>query len=138
MNYYIISAFIIAFIWGLSPVLFRYIIKNQQIPVYIIIFIQAFVYFCSSVIYIYFHKYHSMHNDLYEHKNYIPYLIIISFFSVYIANILYIYALETHVNINIIILITSLYPVITIIFAYFILQERMTINTIIGFIFTPY
>ena len=43
-------AFIIAFIWGLSPVLFKFFL-HQSVPTYLIIFFQAFVYLISSVIY---------------------------------------------------------------------------------------
>jgi len=145
MNYYLYIIFFIAFIWGLSPVLFKFILQ-KKIPPYIIIFIQAFVYLFSSIIYIILYKNHIIYKDLHLHINYIPYLITISFFSVYIANILYIYALENHVNANIMSLTISLSPIITIIFSYLILQDSINLKTLIGFflifialiiIFTP-
>ena len=51
MNYYTYLAFIIAFLWGVSPVLFKFVLQ-KNIPPYIIIFIQASVYIFSSIIYI--------------------------------------------------------------------------------------
>ena len=63
-----------------------------------------------------------------------PFLIIISFFSVYIANVLYIFALEKKASVNIISIIVSLAPVITIISSYFILCEKISFKVLIGFL----
>jgi uncharacterized membrane protein len=93
MNYYIFFAFIIAFLWGISPVLFKFILE-KNIPWYIIIFVQASVYLLSSAIFIIIYKYNDIYKDLQQNINYIPSLIVISFLSVYIANVLYIFALE--------------------------------------------
>jgi drug/metabolite transporter (DMT)-like permease len=133
MNNYIFLSFIIAFVWGISPVLFKYIL-NKNIPSYIIIFVQASVYLFSSIIYIYLYKYNEIYKDLQQNIKYIPFLIIISFFSVYIANVLYIFALEKKASVNIISIIVSLAPVITIISSYFILCEKISFKVLIGFL----
>jgi uncharacterized membrane protein len=133
MNNYIFLSFIIAFVWGISPVLFKYIL-NKHIPSYIIIFVQASVYLFSSIIYIYLYKYNEIYKDLQQNIKYMPFLIIISFFSVYIANVLYIFALEKKASVNIISIIVSLAPVITIISSYFILCEKISFKVLIGFL----
>ena len=137
MNYYIffafIIAFIIAFLWGISPVLFKFILE-KNIPWYIIIFVQASVYLLSSAIFIIIYKYNDIYKDLQQNINYIPSLIVISFLSVYIANVLYIFALEKKANVNIMSLIVSLAPAITLISSYLILQEQLPIKILIGFL----
>ena len=125
-------AFIIAFIWGLSPVLFKFFL-HQSVPTYLIIFFQAFVYLISSVIYILIWKRTEIGIDLQKNKNYIPFLIIIPFFSVYIANYLYIYALENKGDINVMAITISLAPVVTMIFSYFIFREMLSLKAFIGF-----
>ena len=132
MNNYTYLAFIIAFIWGLSPVLFKFFL-HQSVPTYLIIFFQAFVYLISSVIYMLIWKRTEIGIDLQKNKNYIPFLIIIPFFSVYIANYLYIYALENKGNINVIAITISLAPVVTMIFSYFIFREMLSLKAFIGF-----
>lgn len=131
MNYYTYLAFIIAFLWGLSPVLFKFIIQ-KNIPPYIIIFIQAFVYLCASIIYIALYKNDKIYEDLSQNINFVPFLIIISL-SVYMANVLYLYALEKQGNVNIMAIIISLAPLITILFSYLILREKASSKIYIGF-----
>jgi drug/metabolite transporter (DMT)-like permease len=133
MNYYIFFAFIIAFLWGISPVLFKFILE-KNIPWYIIIFVQASVYLLSSAIFIIIYKYNDIYKDLQQNINYIPSLILISFLSVYIANVLYIFALEKKANVNIMSLIVSLAPAITLISSYLILQEQLPTKILIGFL----
>ena len=133
MNNYIYLSFIIAFIWGISPVLFKFILQKNM-PSYVIILIQASVYLFSSIIYIFVYKNNEIYYDLHKNINYIPFLIIISFFSVYVANVLYIYGLENKANVNMMSIIVSLAPAITIIFSYFILYEIISFKELIGFL----
>jgi transporter family protein len=132
INNYTYLAIIIAFIWGISPVLFKFFL-HKNIPTYLIIFFQAFVYLLSSSIYILISKRNKFIQDIKQNINYIPFLVIISFFSVYIANVLYIYALENKGNVSIMSIIIALAPVITMIFAYLIFKEKLEIKAYIGF-----
>ena len=132
MNNFTYLAFAIAFLWGISPVLFKYILQ-QNIPSYIIILTQASVYFLSSIIYIIVYERNDIYGDIQKYSNYIPFLIVISFFSVYVANVLYIFALDNKANVNIMSLIVSLAPVITLIASYLIFQEILPIKVLIGF-----
>lgn len=132
MNYYTYLAFVIAFLWGISPVLFKYIL-SKNIPSYIIIFTQASVYFLSSILYIIVYERDDIYGDIQKNSKYIPFLIVISFFSVYVANVLYIFALDNKANVNIMSLIVSLAPVITLIASFLIFQEILPIKVLIGF-----
>jgi drug/metabolite transporter (DMT)-like permease len=132
MNNFTYLAFVIAFLWGISPVLFKYILQ-QNIPSYIIILTQASVYLLSSIIYIIIYERNDIYGDIQKNSRYIPFLIVISFFSVYVANVLYIFALDNKANVNIMSLIVSLAPVITLISAYLIFQEILPIKVLIGF-----
>ena len=86
MNYYTYLAFIIAFLWGISPVLFKFILQ-QNIPYYIIIFVQAFVYLFSSIIYIIVYENNNIYNDLHENIKYIPqYIIDYKVFDAYLPD----------------------------------------------------
>ncbi len=133
INNYTYLAIIIVFIWGISPVLFKYFI-HKHTPAYLVIFFQALVYLLSSSIYIIISKRSTFIQDLKQNVSYIPFLVIISFFSVYIANVLYIYGLENKGNVSIMSIIISLAPVITMIFAYIIFREKLQMNAYIGFI----
>jgi drug/metabolite transporter (DMT)-like permease len=134
MNNYLYLAFLITLIWGLSPVITKYAIHHGNIPTYLIIFIQAFIYCIASIIYILVFKYKNFTTDLIKYKPYIPLLAFISLFSLYIANLLYVVALQNNVNINILTIIVGLYPIITIIFSYIILKEKITLKMIGGYI----
>lgn len=128
-------AFLIAIIWGISPVLLKILMMNINIPIYILIFIQSLIFFICSIIYIFFYKTNEIYQNLNDIKSYIPILILISFFTTYIANILYIYIIKSNININLMILIISLFPIITIIFSYIFLKQKITINFIFGILF---
>jgi drug/metabolite transporter (DMT)-like permease len=128
-------AFLIAIIWGISPVLLKILMININIPIYILIFIQSLIFFICSIIYIFIYKTNEIYQNLNDIKSYIPILILISFFTTYIANILYIYIIKSNININLMILIISLFPIITIIFSYIFLKQKITINFIFGILF---
>lgn len=134
MNYYLYLAFLITFIWGLSPVIIKYAIHHSNIPTYLILFIQGFIFFIASIIYILIFKYKNFKDDIIKYKTYIPLLAFIALFSVYIANLLYVIAIQHGVNINILTIITGLYPVFTIIFSYIILKEKITIKALFGYL----
>ena len=132
INNYTYLAIIIVFIWGISPVLFKYFL-HKNTPAYLVIFFQALVYLLSSSIYILISKRSTLIQDLKQTVNYIPFLVIISFFSVYIANVLYIYGLENKGNVSIMSIIIAHAPVITMIFAYIIFREKLQMKAYIGF-----
>jgi drug/metabolite transporter (DMT)-like permease len=87
----------------------------------------------ASIIYIIVYERDDIYGDIQKNSKYIPSLIVISFFSVYVANVLYIFALDNKANVNIMSLIVSLAPVITLIASFLIFQEILPIKVLIGF-----
>jgi len=134
MNNFIFLAFIIIIIWGIVPIFFKYIIKHKDLPSYIIIFIESIVFLTIISLYIIFFKSDVFIRDLYNHRVFIYLLIILAIF-IFFSKVLYLYAHEMGVNINILTIILSLYPVITIILAYLFLKEELPLNAFIGFFF---
>jgi transporter family protein len=131
-----ILPFIVAFIWGVSPIIFKYAISNNKVPPYLILFIQAVVYLVACLLYISFWKQDMIRQDILKHAALIPLISLTSLMSIFIANLLFLYTLEKGLHVNIVNIISALYPVITVIFAYFILNETLTYRQIIGFIIT--
>ena len=136
MNNYILLPFIVAFIWGFSPIIFKYIINKDKTPTYLILFIQAIVYLFACLTYIIFWKQDVIHEDIYKHAKWIPLMSITSLMSIFVAQLLFLYTLEKGLHVNIVNIITALYPVVTVIFAYIILNETLTYRQILGFIIT--
>jgi drug/metabolite transporter (DMT)-like permease len=132
INNYTYLAFIIAFIWGISPVLYKFFLEKST-PTYIIIFLQSFIYLITTVLYILIWKRDKFGSDLHEYKNYLPFILIISFFAVYVANYLYIFGIENKGNVNIMSIVIGLAPVVTILFSYFIFRETLSLKAFIGF-----
>jgi len=136
MSYYIILPFIVAFIWGISPIIFKYIISRDKTPSYIILLIQAIVYLSACLIYIIFWKQDVISEDISKHAKWIPIMSFTSLMSIFVANLLFLYTLEKGLHVNIVNIISALYPVVTVIFAYLILNETLTYRQILGFIIT--
>ena len=136
LPHYGLVALTIAIIWGVSPVVFKYLIHentSHPIPVYMIVLIQALVYVLCAVAYVVYSKQSVLWADLRSHASKLPLLVILSFFSVYVANNLYLYALGKGAPVSTMQLIVSLSPVFTLLFAYLILQETLTVQTGVGF-----
>ena len=132
-NNYTYLAFIIAFIWGISPVLYKFFLRKSM-PTYLIIFLQSFIYLITTVLYILIWKRDKFRVDLQEYTNYIPFILIISFFAVYVANYLYIFGIEKKGDVNIMSIVIGLAPVVTILFSYFIFGETLSLKAFIGFL----
>jgi drug/metabolite transporter (DMT)-like permease len=77
-----------------------------------------------------------IHEDIYKHAKWIPLMSITSLMSIFVAQLLFLYTLEKGLHVNIVNIITALYPVVTVIFAYIILNETLTYRQILGFIIT--
>lgn len=134
MNYYILLPFLVALIWGTSPIIFKYIISKDKIPSYLILFIQALVYLFACIIYILFWKKETVYEDLYMHAKWIPLISVTSLMSIFVANMLFLYTLEKGLHVNIVNIISALYPVVTVILAYLVLNETLTYRQLFGFI----
>ena len=131
MDNYIIYAFIIAFLTGFSPIIHRYILP--RISGAFIMLVSAITYGLAVLFYIYFWKWSDVVKDMKDSKPYIPLLAATTLFGMFFANILYLYAIKHTSNINTVIVITALYPVVTLVLASIFLKERLSIWGLLGF-----
>jgi transporter family protein len=134
MDNLIYLVLIIAVIWGVVPVFFKYIIKHKDLPFYLILFIQPIIFLFIIISYIILYKRDVFIKDIYEHRNYV-YLLILSSILIFTSKVLYLYALKMGINVSVMTIILTLYPVITIILAYLFLRENLPFNALIGFMF---
>jgi len=127
----IILAFFVAIFWGISPVINKIILID--VSYHTIIFISGLTFFISSLFYCYIYK-KQISIDLEIHKNKIIYIVIVAFFSLFLANLFYYNAIKYTNNVAIITSITALYPLITLILSYLILNEKMSLFNLLGII----
>ncbi len=128
--YSIILAFFVAILWGTVPIIY----KINEISYHSIIIISAITFFVSSICYfLIYHK--TIITDLNKHKNNIIYIVLTSFLGLFLANLFYYNAIKNSNKISIIVSITALYPLITLILSYLILNEKISFTNIIGIIF---
>ncbi len=122
----IITAFIIALLWGISPVAYKLLLND--ISHHTILFISGITFFIATVIYSIFNK----KSIILIKIDKIIYISLISFLTLFLGTILYYIAIKHSDNISIIISITALYPLITLICSYFILCEKIHYINVIG------
>ena len=124
-----ISAFIVAIIWGITPIIYKSILND--LSYHTILIFSALTFFIASIFYTFiYYKEISLDIKLYPHK--LIYITLYAFIGLFISNILYHYAIKHTNNIAIIITITSIYPLITLILSYYILYEDISAHNIIG------
>jgi len=124
-----ISAFIVAIIWGITPIIYKSILND--LSYHTILIFSALTFFIASIFYTFiYYKEISLDIKLYPHK--LIYITLYAFIGLFISNILYHYAIKHTNNIAIIITITSIYPLITLILSYYILYEDISVRNIIG------
>ena len=120
----------ISFIWGIVPVIIK-LYLNELSPEFILLS-SSFVFFIGSFIYTYFFKY----NEIIEGYNKSTYKIIIILIITFllasvISNLLYLQYLKKNSS-NILAIIVGLAPAITVIAAYFLLNETLTSLQLFG------
>lgn len=133
MNINILFAFLIAIILGTTHVAYRII--SEKVSHHFIIFVSAIVYYVCTLIYIYTFHYKQVSNDFGVDYRYILALVITVIASFFLTNLMYFYAIKHTDNISLISIIISTYPAITLLVAYFVLKEKLSIPALIGFAF---
>ena len=118
----IVLAFIIALLWGVSPVVFRIILHD--VPNSFVMLISSIVYIIGTMIYIFVFDYKNIMLSLTTKNKLIPIIILTTFFGFFLPNLLYFYVLKYGENVNITIAITSLYPIITLVTSYLLLNDE--------------
>jgi drug/metabolite transporter (DMT)-like permease len=126
--YLIPGSILITLIWGLSPFYSKHI-ANQNISLEILLFITSFIFFACMLIYILVtfksHKRSIQFLDFHKKINYLHFATWVLFTYV-IAMLLYYKLLEKH-NTYLIVALTSIYPIVTAVFSYFIFKEKLTL-----------
>lgn len=127
-----LAATLVAVLWGISPIVHKHVL--QHVSGSFILLISAITYLISVFAYIYIWKTKEVYNDF---KNggvvYVPLLALTTFLGFFLTNLIYLYAVKYAPNINIVVVITALYPVITLIIASLWLKEYLSVMGLIGF-----
>jgi uncharacterized membrane protein len=127
----VLLASIVAFTWGITPIIHRMVLKH--VSHYTVMFISAIVYGILTVLYVYFVGYNDVSKDLRINMRFIPYIFLTTFLGMFLANLLYYQAIKYTDNVNIVNIITALYPLIALVLAYFVLNETLTSYHLLGF-----
>lgn len=127
----IIAAFIAAMLWGIAPVVYRKLV--HQVSYGFILIVSSIVYMLCVTVYVFLFNRHEVMNDFANHPDKIPVLACTAFFALFIANMFYIYSIRKTHNINIVTIISALYPIVTLILASILLKENLSIVGLFGF-----
>jgi drug/metabolite transporter (DMT)-like permease len=123
----------IAFAWGIPPIVHRFLTKTCHIPMHVILLFSALTYIIAvCVMILYYHRSVIFH-EVHHHRRWIPLMVCTSFLSMFIANVLYLHVVKHASNINIVTIITAMYPVVTVILSAVLLGEHLTPMGIVGF-----
>lgn len=124
--------FIIALLWGISPIVVKHGMNNK-INVNTIFFINTLIYVICGGLYSLFYK-TEIENDLtYKNINILLLLTINAFFAVFLANTIYYVLIESN-NTAIVTALSYSSPLFTVILSYFLLEEKLSLQTICGVI----
>lgn len=127
----IVAAALVAVLWGISPIVHKLVL--QHVSGSFILLISAITYFISVLAYIFVWKMKEVYSDFKTGSVYVPILAITTFLGFFLTNLIYLYAVKHAPNINIVVIITALYPVITLIIASLWLKESLSISGFLGF-----
>lgn len=133
MSTSILFAFLIAFILGATHIVYRII--SKKVSHHFMLFVSAIVYYVCTLIYIYTLHYKEVANDFGVDYKYIIALVGTVIASFFFTNLMYFYAVKHAENINMISIIISIYPAITLLVAFFVLKEKLSIPALLGFAF---
>lgn len=132
----ILAALAISLFWGIAPVIYRFMMNEKDVPYYIILMFSCIVYITVVIIYVMTTKnLNKIYNDLSNTKpSHIIIIVITSFLALSLSNLLYLYAIKNTSSTTLVISITSLYPIVTLLVAWLILNERINIYFVIGLV----
>lgn len=126
----ILASFLVALLWAGSSIIHR--IMTQKVSNEFIMLISAIVYIITVLTYILIRKPQVFNEIVINHK-YILILGLTTFFGLFVVNFLYLHAVKTTNNVNLVSIIMAIYPVITLILSYIFLKEYLSFNGLIGF-----
>lgn len=134
MNDLIPIAIFISFLWGMSSILEKYVLKSINVPTLLVI--NAIVYMICMVIY-YIIKRKDIHISKALSKcesKTLSILILNVVFALFVANILYFEILSKHKSYIVTALVFSA-PLFTVLFGCLLLKEKITVTGFMGLIF---
>jgi drug/metabolite transporter (DMT)-like permease len=129
----ILISFIINLLWGIPPLIFKFLALNFSYP--LIMSINSIFNLFFLFIYISLFHYNNVKQEIYKltPKTLFIFFILV-FFSFFLANLCYFYLIDKGHNINLITILTAFYPIITIIFSFFFFKDDFKSLTYLNFI----
>ena len=127
----VMMSLIVSLLYGISPVLYRYIstIHPYEIHAFTLLLISASVFFVCTLMCYVFHSGRVKHdlNNLYKNKNALIMLLLSSILSVFIANLLYFMVLnKSNTKSYIVSALVFTSPLFTLMLSYIFLEEDIT------------
>jgi drug/metabolite transporter (DMT)-like permease len=124
--------FYILFVEGIIPIIIK--LYLTLIPYELIFILLEIICLIFTITYISLFKLNDI-KEGYINLNYkiIIIIIIISFFGTFLGKIFFIKTIKDNDNISIFVIIMSLYPMVTIISSYFLLNERISNKQLLGY-----
>lgn len=124
-------SFLIAFLWGVSPVVHRYVLPHVSQP--FVMAVSAVIYAISVFTYVSLFHSKSIIHDIKENIRFVPILAVTTFLGFFVANVIYLYVIKHVTNVNIATAIMALYPVVTLLLASWLLHEGLSFMSCVGF-----
>jgi drug/metabolite transporter (DMT)-like permease len=132
-DYNILIAFIIALLSGCAPIIYKHVTHKANIPIHMVLLVTSVTYLVSTLLYICIFHRKTFASDVSKVKDYIGLLAVTAFFAFFLVYVAYLYILHTSKNINIVVVITALYPVVTLLVSWALFKEALSIGQLIGF-----
>jgi drug/metabolite transporter (DMT)-like permease len=132
----ILIAITLAFLYGLSPIAYKIIIINNNISFDIYLILSSILLLIFSLLYsIIFNKKFNLMNEINNiNPNTVVYFTFYIFFVVFISQLLFHIAIEKTTKLTLFTIITSLYPIITIILSFLVYNKKISMKILLGFI----
>lgn len=121
-------------IWGISPIFEKYLLRKISILSFIIL--GSAIQFIAALLLMSYNDYDYIIKDTRVLLNDSNVIIGIFFITIllFISKYVYLYIVNNDKSIALVAILTSLYPVLTLIFGYLFLNETITIEEFAGFI----
>jgi drug/metabolite transporter (DMT)-like permease len=121
-------------IWGISPIFEKYLLRKINILSFIIL--GSAIQFIAALLLMSYNDYDYIIKDTKVLLNDSNVIIGIFFITIllFISKYVYLYIVNHDKSIALVAILTSLYPVLTLIFGYLYLNETITIEEFVGFI----
>lgn len=121
-------------IWGISPIFEKYLLRKINILSFIIL--GSAIQFIAALLLMSYNDYDYIIKDTTVLLNDSNVIIGIFFITIllFISKYVYLYIVNHDKSIALVAILTSLYPVLTLIFGYLYLNETITIEEFVGFI----